>query len=209
MRSSPAWQIPRAGEAIPACPRQILLCSCLSRATRRRQAAYRVLDLREKGATRLSRERLHGDAGDGLQATAAGTSSCHPGASSPKYRSSLGRSSDGEAVLESQRRDFGRAPPARLGGGCCSRVRRAGSHQSSTVLPLPKPAPLRGRQGESEHPRVLPCLLPAVCPPRCRCCQALPAWVLWLPKPERCHVLKDAGPLLPALSSVFLSCFFN
>lgn len=33
VRSSLAWQIPRAGEAIPACPRQILLCSCLSRAT--------------------------------------------------------------------------------------------------------------------------------------------------------------------------------
>jgi len=35
-----------------------------------------------------------------------------------------GRSSDGEAVPESQGRDFGRAPPAQLGGGCCGGVRR-------------------------------------------------------------------------------------
>lgn len=86
---------------------------------------------------------------------------------------------------------------------------RGGSHQSSAVLPLLKPAPLRGRQGESEHPRVLPSLLPAVCLPRCWCCQALPSWVLWLPKPERCRVPRDAGPLLPAPSSIFLSCFFG
>lgn len=93
--SSPAWQIPKAGGAIPAHPGQILLRSCLSCATRRWQAAYQMLDLREKGATWLGGERLHGDAGDGLQATAAGASSCHSGVSSPKYRSYLG-----EALME-------------------------------------------------------------------------------------------------------------
>lgn len=65
VRSSPAWQIPKAGEAIPDCPGQILPRSCLSCATQRRQAAYRALDLREKGATPLSGEQRQGDAGDG------------------------------------------------------------------------------------------------------------------------------------------------
>lgn len=33
MRNSLVWQIPKAGEAIPGCAGQILLCSCLSCAT--------------------------------------------------------------------------------------------------------------------------------------------------------------------------------
>lgn len=192
MRSCPVWQIPKAGEAIPDCPGQILLRSCSSRATRRWQAAYQVLDLREKGATRLSGERLHGDAGDGLQATTAGTSSCYPGVSSPKYQTYLGEALMGEAVPESQGRGLERAPSS--GWEEDAVVGFTGdSHQSLQ----PCQGTARGKQAPTRTALPPACSLPS----RCWCCQAGEGCVPQLPKPERCHVPRDAGHLLPCLTA--------
>ena len=67
-------------------------------------------------------------------------------------------------------------PPGPAGRGMLRWRSQGAPTKPPWLLALLKPAPLKGQQGESKHPRVLPSLLPAACPPRHQCCQALPGW---------------------------------
>ena len=103
-----------------------------------------------------------------------------------------------EKLFQKARAGILEEPPRPNWEGAAAVGFAGGFHQSSMV---PKAAPLKGQQGESKHPRVLPSLLTVACRPRCRCCQTLPGWAGLAAKTQEVPRAEGYRPLSPCLTA--------
>lgn len=129
---------------------------------------------------------------EGLQATAAGTSACHPGVS--KVQQPFGRKMK---LLQKASVGIWEELPIPARGGAA--VGFAGGSLQSCAVPGDSKGTARGQQAPVH----------AAVPPACRLPSSLPALPGWVTKPDRCHVPRDTGHFLPASQPADLRALFS